>query len=127
MSRTTLTIFALLLLLFLGNRSVNYAGQSKENSANAPSGTLEKMIVENGSVTLHLDLNRLNAISSVPARAATLGFAAAANSFFTIVVFNDVLRSPESGSIALVPESEAVPTVPAVFAGSLRQLVVEKL
>jgi hypothetical protein len=127
MSRTTLTIFALLLHLFLGNRSVNYAGQSKENSANAPSGTLEKMIVENGSVTLHLDFNRLNAISSVPARAATLGFAAAANSFFTIVVFNDILRSPESGSIALLPESEAVPTVPAVLAGSLGQLVVEKL
>ena len=65
MSRITLTSFALLLLLFLGSTSRNYAGQSKENTANVPSGTFEKMIVENGRVTLHLDLNRLNAISSV--------------------------------------------------------------
>ena len=85
------------------------------------------MIVENGSVTMNLDLNRFNAISSVPARATTLDFAAAANSFFTILVFNDLLRSPEPGSMALVPESEAAPPLPAALAASLRQLVIEKL
>ena len=85
------------------------------------------MIVENGRVTMDLDLNRLNAISSVSARATTLSFAAAANSFFTILVFNDVLRSPESGSMALVQNPEAAPTLPAALAASLKQLVVEKL
>jgi hypothetical protein len=127
MSRITLTCFALLLLLFLGNSSENYAAQSKPNTADAPTGTFQKMIVENGSVTMDLDLNRFNAISSVPARATTLGFAAAANSFFTILVFNDLLRSPEPGSMALVPESEAAPTLPAALAASLKQLVIEKL
>src|SRR4029077_13799539 len=111
MSRITLTIFALLLLLFLGNSSENYAAQSRPNTADASTGTFQKMIVESGSVTMNLDLNRFNAISSVPARATSLGFAAAANSFFTNLVFNDLLRSPEPGSMALVPESEAAPTL----------------
>ncbi len=127
MSRITLTCFALLLLLFLGTSSENYAAQSKLNTFDAPTGTFQKMIVENGSVTMNLDLNRFNAISSVPARVTTLGFAAAANSFFTILVFNDLLRSPEPGSMALVPESEAAPTLPAALAASIKQLVIEKL
>ena len=103
MSRITLTCFALLLLLFLGNSSENYAAQSKPNTADASTGTFQKMIVENGSVTMDLDLNRFNAISSVPARTVTLHFAAAANSFFTILVFNDLLRGPEPGSMATGP------------------------
>ena len=76
MSRITLTCFSLLLLLFLGNSSENYAAQSKPNTADASTGTFQKMIVENGSVTMNLDLNRFNAISSVPARTVTLHFAA---------------------------------------------------
>src|SRR6266513_2792648 len=127
MSKITLTCFALLLLLFLGTSSENYAAQSKLNTFDAPTGTFQKMIVENGSVTMNLDLNRFNAISSVPARVTTLGFAAAANSFFTILVFNDLLRSPEPGSMALVPESEAAPTLPAALSASIKQLVIEKL
>jgi hypothetical protein len=127
MSRITLTCFALLLLLFLGNSSENYAAQSKQNTFDAPTGTFQKMIVENGSVTMNLDLNRFNAISSVPARTVTLHFAAAANSFFTILVFNDLLRSPEPGSMALAPESETASTLPAALAASLKQLVIEKL
>jgi hypothetical protein len=126
MSRITLTSFALLLFLFFGNSSENYADQSKLNTSDAPTGTFQKMIVENGSVTMNLDLNRFNAISSVPARATTLGFAAAANSFFTILVFNDLLRGPEPGSMALVPESEAALALPAALAASLKQLVIEK-
>ena len=65
MSKITCTGFALLLLLFLGNSSGNYAAQSKQKSSDASTGTLQKMIVENGSVTMRLDLNRLNEISSI--------------------------------------------------------------
>src|SRR2546423_8513111 len=134
MSRITLTCFALLSLLFLANSSENYAAQSKPNTADAPTGTFQKMIVENGSVTMNLDLNRFNAISSVPARATTLGFAAAANSFFTILVFNDLLRSPEPGSMALALQNSSPAGVnaagyslPAALSASIKQLVIEKL
>ena len=55
-------------------------------------GTFQKMIVENGSVTMDLDLNGLNGSSSLVARPVTLQFVIGANSFFPILVFNDLLR-----------------------------------
>src|SRR5258705_13276595 len=53
-----------------------------------PSGTLQKMIVENGSVTMDLDLNGFNGSSSLVARPISLQFAVGANSFLPILVFN---------------------------------------
>ena len=107
MSKITPTTFALLSLLFIGNTSGNYAAQSKENTSEAATGTLQKMIVENGSVAMDLDLNRLNGIRSVAARPVTVRFDAAANSFFTILVFNDLLRGPEPGSMALALQKDS--------------------
>ena len=92
-----------------------------------PAGTFQRMIAENGSVTMDLDLNRLNGINSVGGRPTTLHFATAANSFFPILVFNDQLRGPEPGSMALVAEAQPVPQLPAALAASLKQLVIEKL
>src|SRR6266853_3429437 len=131
MPKITCTGFALLLLLFLGNSSGNYAAQSKQKISDAQSGTLQKMIVQSGSVTMQLDLNRLNGINSASGRPTTLPFVAAANSFFSVLVFNDQLRGPEPGSIALVPaagvNTPGDNALPVSFAGSLKQLVVEKL
>ena len=134
MPKLTLNGFMLLSLLLLGNSSGNYAAQSKQKTSDAPTGTFQKMIVENGSVTMDLDLNRLNGISFAPARPAELQFAVAANSFFTILVFNDRLRGPEPGSMALVLQDSPAAGVnapgyslPAALGVSLKQLVVEKL
>ena len=94
--------------------------------ATAPgSGTLQKMIVESGSVTMDLDLNGLTGSNSLVARPVTLQFAVAANSFFPILVFNDLLRGAEPGSMALIPQN--VPALPAALGASLKRLVVEKL
>ena len=82
MSKITCTCFALILLLFLGNSSGNYAAQSKQKTADARTDTLQKMIVQSGSVTMQLDLNRLNG-TSFTGKTATLQFAIAANSFFS--------------------------------------------
>ena len=80
------------------------------DAAAAPAtGTLQKMIVENGSVTMDLDLNGLNGSISLVARPVTLQFLIGANSFFPILVFNDLLRGPQPGSIALIPVEAAVP------------------
>jgi hypothetical protein len=131
MSKITLTGFLLPLFLFLGSSSENYAAQSNRKTSDAPAGTVQKMIVEAGSVTINLDLNRLNGIQSVSARPAALHFAVAANSFFPILVFNDLLRGPEPGSIALVLQNSAPAGVNSNLATalgtSLKQLVVEKL
>jgi hypothetical protein len=82
------------------------------------------MIVENANVTVQLDLNGLNGSNSLVARPVTLQFTVAANSFFLILVFNDLLRVAEPGSMSLIPQN--VPTLPAQLGASLKQLVVEK-
>src|SRR5206468_5807838 len=107
-----------------------FGAAKKTLQGQGQTGTLQKMIVENGSVTMDLDLNRLNGISFALARPATLQFTVAANSFFTILVFNDLLRGPEEGSMTLIPAAGVnapAYSLPAALSGSLKQLVLEKL
>jgi len=56
MLRKTLTAFTLSFLLLLGSGWENYAAQPAQKMSDAATGTLQKMIVESGSVTLDLDL-----------------------------------------------------------------------
>ena len=121
MSKLTLISFILpLLLLFTSFEASSRNPATKNSPGNqlqlarrsldeGGTGRLQKMIVENGSVTIDLDLNGLNGSSSLVARPVALQFAAAANSFFTILVFNDLLRGPEPGSIALAPTGVNAP------------------
>ncbi len=132
MLKSKLIRFALPLLLLFSNGSENSVAGSKQKSPDSQTGatgTLQKMIVESGSVTMDLDLNRLN--GTAPATTGSsrilseLRFAIAANSFFPILVFNDLLRGPQPGSMALIPQNSA--TLPAALSASFKQLVVEKL
>jgi hypothetical protein len=134
MSKMPLTGFALLSVLFFANASGNNASQSKQNASEALTGTLQKMIVEDAGVTMQLDLNGLNGSSSLVTRPVTLHFAAAPNSFFPILVFNDVLRGLEPGSMALALQGSSSAGVnapnyglPAAISASLKRLTVEKL
>ena len=92
-------------------------------------GTLQKMIVENGSVTMNLDLNGFNGDSSLVARPITLQFAAAANSFLSVLVFNNLLRGAEPGSMTLIPAGVDTSDydLPESLGASLGQLVLDKL
>jgi len=128
MSKTTLTGLLPLFLLFASPEagSPNAFGATKKSpDSQGQSGTLQKMIVENGTVAIDLDLDRLNADGSLVARVEQLRFDVAANSFFSILVFNDLLRGPEQGSMALVPRYSAV--LPSALMASINQLAVEKL
>src|SRR6184192_1069843 len=127
MSKLMLSGFVLSLFLFLtlsqagsGNSAIN-----KKPDSRGQTGTLQKMIVENGMVRLDLDLDRLNADGSLAAKVVQLRFAVAAISFFSILVFNDLLRGPEQGSMALVPQYST--ELPSRLTASINQLVVEKL
>ena len=68
MSKLTLTGLALpLFLLFASPQATSpkaFGGTTKVVQSQGHSGTLQKMIVQNGSVTMDLDLNRLNGIGS---------------------------------------------------------------
>src|SRR5438034_7856697 len=107
MLKKTLTAFTLCFLSLLGSAWDNYAAQPSQKMSDAATGTLQKMIVESGSVTLDLDLNGLNGSSSLVARPVTLHFAVAANSFLPVLVLNDLLRTAETGSMTLIPQNTA--------------------
>jgi len=146
MLKKTLIVFALpLILLFaitaatalwgvVSSQAASQTPRSPQRAgsavATAPgTGTLQKMIVESGSVTIDLDLNGFNGNSSLVARPVTLQFAVGPNSFFPILVFNDLLRGPEQGSMALIPAgiNASGYSLPAALGASLKQLVVENL
>src|SRR6266516_4496454 len=135
MLKRTLISFALPVVLLLGNESRNHAAQSaaaqtrgaepKQDSSQSQTGTLQKMIVASGSVDMDLDLNRLNSVAAGVSPAESLRFAVTPNSFFTILVFNDLLRAAETGSMTLIPQNTA--NFRSSLSTSLQQLAVEKL
>ena len=130
MLKKALTAFILPLVFLLSPPHADAAdaiGQKKSSPDNQreATGILQKMTVENGTVTMQLDLNRLNGISSAPAGAMRVQFAVGANSFFSILVLNDLLRGPVPGSMALVPQN--IPALPGTLSESFNRLLVEKL
>jgi hypothetical protein len=150
MSKMLLSGLALFVIFFLGNGSGNYVAgfatarqaqaQSKQNTSESQSvrhtldeagtGRLEKLIVESASVTMEINLNRLNGVISATEALTRLDFTAALNSFFPILIFNDVLRGPEAGSIALLAATRVNGPgyrLPVRLSAALNHLVVETL
>src|SRR5437764_5571370 len=137
MLKIILTAFMLPLLLLFSSRDEGSpnASRAANTSPGSPgqSGTLQKMIVASGSATMDLDLDRINGISSMTERLETassrklseLHFAVARNSFFPVLVFNNVLRGAQSGSIALVPQNNL--SLPPALTASLNRLAIEKI
>src|SRR4051812_22974913 len=128
MLKTFITRVTIPLLLLFSNSSGDLIAKSPAKSAESaegPTGTLERMIVANGSVAMDLDLKRLNgAAAAAEPQLEPLRFAIAPNSFFTMLVLNDLLRGPEPSSMALIPQNSAA--LPAALNASFQQLVVEK-
>src|SRR5205814_5846019 len=118
--------FTLTLLLLFGPPKAGSSDPGKGKSpSEAGSGTLQKMIVQSGSATMDIDLNRLNGINSMTEKVEILRFAVAANSFFPILIFNNALRGPTLGSMGLIPQNSVA--LPAALIASLNQLVIEKI
>ncbi len=122
----TILVALLSLNLFFGSGVGNLIAENKKNTPEANTGTLEKMIVANGSVAMDIDLNRLNGTRLArgkQTKSSELRFEVEPNSFFTILVFNNELRGPLPGSMALIPQSSAL--LPAKLNASYSQLVIE--
>ena len=120
----TILIALLPLLIFFSNgsdRSFTKVGQG----AGKETGTLEKMIVANGSVAMDLNLARLNGSTPRAKESGALQFDVREASFFKVLVFNGELRGVLPSSMDLVPRSTA--TLPAKLSASYGQLVVESL
>ena len=128
MLKIVLSALILPLLLLFGSPdggSSNAPNAVKTSLARqGESGTLQKMIVASGSVSMDIDLNRINGVGSTTPKLETLHFGVAPTSFFPVLVFNKVLRRAEPGSIALVPQNNVA--LPAVLTASLNRLTIEK-
>ena len=125
MLRKVFTYFTLPLLLLLSNSSGNSAPQSPTRNPDGQTGTLQKMFVGSGRVTMELDLSRLEGPGSAKqeSKRESVRFEVSPNSFFTILVFNDVLRGLEPGSMALIGGNSTI--LPASLGASSNQLVIE--
>jgi len=89
----------------------------------AYSGTIEKLIVEKGTLDLELFLNRLNGYTGDDRGKALLQFEAQKDSFFTAMVYNDELRGVLPSAMPLV--SRGPGTLPGRLGTSVQQLVLE--
>ena len=66
MLKTILTTLVLpLIALLFGRPPTAWTNSAKNPDRRAPTGTLQKMIVENGRFTIDLDLNRSNGIKDL--------------------------------------------------------------
>jgi hypothetical protein len=134
MLKKPLTLFILSFLFLFSSfdaHSADLAAHSQKaaDNQNEATGILQRMIVESGTATIELDLNRLNGIISGTRKFETWRFDIGADSFFSILVFNDILRGPEQGSMALVPTgiNALGYNLPGNLSASLGQLAIEKL
>jgi hypothetical protein len=118
---------ALPLLLLLSNSSGNSAVSPSENSSRGEDGVLERMIVGSGTVTIDLDLECLNGTADTNQKSSVdnLRFDVGADSFFTILVLNNMLRTAELGSMALTPQSSTL--LPAPSGMSFSDLVLQRI
>ena len=122
----TILIALLPLLIFFSNGS-DRSFTKVSQGAGQDTGTLEKMIVANGSVAMDLNLSRLNGSISrtKDSRSGALQFDVREASFFKVLIFNGEFRGTLPSSMDIVPRSSA--NLPAKLNASYEQLVVESL
>lgn len=96
-----------------GTESI-FTGQSP--TLDAPTGTVEKLIVANGTVSMELRLG---------AKPARLRFDVEKDSFFTVITLNGELRGPTPSSMALIPKGTAV--LPSKIAQAYDQFMIESV
>ena len=124
MVKTILVAFLSFNMLF-STAPVDFFSGITQNSRNSNTGTIEKLIAEDGDVAMNFDLGRISGSNSRKSQPTELRFDVEQSSFFTVVVFNNELRGMLPSSMSLVPQTTA--SVPAKLNNSLRQLVVESL
>src|SRR5206468_93614 len=121
-------LVALFPFLLLSNESSDsLISGPAQNGRRADTGTLEKMIVGSGSVSMDVNLSLLDVArrGAKQAKASVLRFEVEPDSFFTVLVFNDELRGPLPSSMKLIPQTTAA--LPAKLRVSSGQLVVESM
>ena len=123
MLKIVLSVILPFTFFFSGN-STDLITAADKQAADKSTGTLQKMIVANGSVSMKVDLNKLNRGAKAKGSSQSeLRFAASEGSFFKILVFNNELRGPMPSSMDIIPHNSA--DLPTKLSASYQNLVVE--
>ncbi len=125
MVKKILCCFTFSSLLFFGTGWKISEAQLSAKTPEAQTGTLEKMIVASGSVAMDLDLDRLRGIEVQEAKRDSVRFEVGPESFFTVLVLDNVLRGPAPGSLELIGGNSAI--LPEALKVSSNRLIVEKV
>ncbi len=115
-------VFSVLGLCLLTVVALNFWEQETVAGPQGETGRLEKLIVADGSVSMNIDLGKMNGSRS---RTADLSFSVENNAFFTIMTFNDELRGSLPSSMNLIPQGSA--DLPAPLNASYDQLAIESM
>lgn len=118
--RIVLSAIGICLLLVF---AFNYSEQETVAGPQGETGTLEKLAVANGDVTMNLDLGRLNGARTRTAR-SNVGFKTEENSFFTSMAFNGEFRGFLPSSMKIASDASALP---ASMAAAGDRLIFESL
>lgn len=118
----TLSVALLPLLLFFGGGGLDYfVSGSVAAGAGDDSGTQEKMIVSNGTVTINLDLAAVGgSANGKGSRSQTITFGTDRDSFFTVMVFKNELRGAMPSSMDIHPQT--FPSIGGRLGTSLQNL-----
>lgn len=119
----TILVALLSFNFFFTNGSGNFLTELGNKTPKADSGTLEKMIVSDGSVSMNLDVNRLNGGKSKDSLFSLVNFDVERDSFFTVIVFNNDFRGILPSSMKIIPQGTA--GIPSRLSGG--ELIVEHL
>ena len=120
-----LLVVSLSLLALFGFGSTLLFDAPTLSTAAVNSGTIEKMVVENGSVAMNLNLGRLNGSDMKGSAQTAVSFSVANDSFFKAVAFNGEVRTLMPGTMELRPQSTT--TLPGKLGNSIGQRVIERL
>ncbi len=120
-------LVALLPLLVLFSNGSDRSFTKVSQNTNQDTGTLEKMIVAEGSVAMDLNFDRLNGTSTrgKEPRSSTLRFDIERSSFFKVLVFDGEFRGALPSSMEIIPQNTV--SLPAKLSDSYSQLVVESM
>lgn len=123
MFRIALSAIGICLLLVF---AFNYSEQETVAGPQGETGTLEKLAVASGDVTVDFDLSRLNGAKTRTARGnSNVSFKAEDNSFFTAMSFNGEFRGFLPSSMKLNVNGSSA--LPSMIAEAGDRLVLESL
>ncbi|MBK8148373.1 MAG: carboxypeptidase regulatory-like domain-containing protein [Acidobacteria bacterium] len=105
----TIVVALLPLLIFFENSAEMSLTNFNVVRRDANTGTMKKMIVARGNVSIDLDMDRLNGSATKDSSSTQFRFEAEPDSFFTVLVFNDELRGPIPSSMTIIAKDSALP------------------